>query len=334
MATAKKRGKSWRVKVYDYTDTNGAKHYKSFTAETKREAEMMAAEYKAGKKRTQKLTLREAMKKYIEIKTPVLSPTTIDGYNNISRNHLQSIMDVYTTELTPALLQGAISAEAQKYSPKTVRNVNALLSAVLEMYAPDSKAKLQLPQPKKKDIVIPDTNEIKTMIAATEEDKELQLAIMLASMGPLRLSEVCALTKEDIHGKTIKISKAKVITSDGWKIKQPKTVKGNRTIEYPSYVIEAAQSVEGNSLISVSPHAIYKRYKHMLSRAGLPSYTFHALRHYGASLLMSQGFPIDYIMERGGWESRDVLERIYTHTMDSVRTQLNDKLMKALEDLK
>lgn len=118
------------------------------------------------------------------------------------------------------------------------------------------------------------------------------------------------------------------------KNKHPKTVKGNRTIEYPSYVIEAAQSVEGNSLISVSPHAIYKRYKHMLSRAGLPSYTFHALLHYGASLLMSQGFPIDYIMERGGWESRDVLERIYTHTMDSVRNKLNDKLMKALEELK
>ena len=46
---------SWRCRVYSYTDADGKKHQESFTAPTKAEAEMMAAEY-ATKKRT--LTVR------------------------------------------------------------------------------------------------------------------------------------------------------------------------------------------------------------------------------------------------------------------------------------
>lgn len=53
MATAKKLPSgSWRCQVYDYTDKNGKRHYKSFTStdqstKGKREAERMAADYVA-----------------------------------------------------------------------------------------------------------------------------------------------------------------------------------------------------------------------------------------------------------------------------------------------
>lgn len=55
MATAKKLPSgSWRCQVYDYTDENGKRHYKSFTstdqsAKGKREAERLAADYAADK---------------------------------------------------------------------------------------------------------------------------------------------------------------------------------------------------------------------------------------------------------------------------------------------
>lgn len=56
MATAKKLPSgSWRCRVYDYTDENGKKHYKSFTSDNpkpagKREAEAAAAAYAVSKK--------------------------------------------------------------------------------------------------------------------------------------------------------------------------------------------------------------------------------------------------------------------------------------------
>ena len=52
MANAKKlKSGNWRVLEYDYTDKNNKRHYKSFTASTKKEAEYMAKEYSHNKQR-------------------------------------------------------------------------------------------------------------------------------------------------------------------------------------------------------------------------------------------------------------------------------------------
>ena len=59
MASAKKLPSgSWRVRVYDYTDANGKKHYESFTASTKKEAEAMAAQFAYKKDREEKSELK------------------------------------------------------------------------------------------------------------------------------------------------------------------------------------------------------------------------------------------------------------------------------------
>lgn len=40
---------NYRVREYDYMDEDGVKHYRSFTAETKAKAELMAKKFKADK---------------------------------------------------------------------------------------------------------------------------------------------------------------------------------------------------------------------------------------------------------------------------------------------
>lgn len=87
MAKAKKLPSgSWRVQVFSYKDATGKNHYESFTAPTKAEAEMIAAEFKASKDRKSKhdLTVEEAVNGYIQAKDGVLSPTTIREYRNPS----------------------------------------------------------------------------------------------------------------------------------------------------------------------------------------------------------------------------------------------------------
>ena len=78
MAKAKKLPSgSWRVQVFSYKDAAGKNHYESFTAPTKAEAEMIAAEFKASKDRKSKhdLTVEEAVNGYIQAKDGVLSYT-------------------------------------------------------------------------------------------------------------------------------------------------------------------------------------------------------------------------------------------------------------------
>ena len=68
MAAARKLPSgSWRCQVYDYTDADGKRHYRSFTANTRKEAEYQAAEYALNKKAKPRLpecTLRVAIENY------------------------------------------------------------------------------------------------------------------------------------------------------------------------------------------------------------------------------------------------------------------------------
>lgn len=67
---------SWCCQVYDYTDQNGKRHYKSFTARTKKVAEYAAAEYALDKKDKPALpeyTLKTAIENYCTLKRAMCS---------------------------------------------------------------------------------------------------------------------------------------------------------------------------------------------------------------------------------------------------------------------
>ena len=70
---------NWRVRVYDYTDESNVRHYRSFTAATKKECSYMAAEFSQNKTRIAAgdLTVAEAIDEYIRVKSEVLSHSTI-----------------------------------------------------------------------------------------------------------------------------------------------------------------------------------------------------------------------------------------------------------------
>lgn len=118
---------NWRVRVYDHTDAGGKKHYLSFTAATKKEAEYMAAEHYIGRKAKSDvdLTVKQAMTGYIDGLKNTVSPATIYTYDQIMRLRLKSIMNMLVKKLTLEQIQIAIDAEASRLAPKTVRNISA-----------------------------------------------------------------------------------------------------------------------------------------------------------------------------------------------------------------
>ncbi len=106
MANAKKLPSGqWRTLVYSHTEIVDGKpktRYESFTADTKKESEFLAAQFSINKSnidKPQNMTLGEAMDFYIESKSNILSPTTVREYKNIRKNQLKTIINIPLNKL-------------------------------------------------------------------------------------------------------------------------------------------------------------------------------------------------------------------------------------------
>lgn len=323
MATAKKLPSGqWRTLIYSHME-NGKRKYESFTADTKKESEFLATQFKLLNKKNSDITIKNAIEKYIKIKNNVLSPKTIREYTIMLNNRFTLIGDLKLNKLNDKVTQNWINSISQNLAPKSVRNTYGLLTATLALenssYVPDIK----LPQPIKPKIHIPTDDELKKLFQINT-DPVLKTAMLLSAFGSLRRSEICALTFEDIHSNYITINKALVLDDDSnYVVKQPKTLKSYRNIPLPDFIINEIGKGCGR-IVNINPDALTSRFKRLVKKSGLPHIRFHDLRHYQASILHALGIPDQYIMERGGWSSKQTLANIYQHTMPDKETQFTN----------
>lgn len=336
MATAKKLPSgSWRILVYSHTDQDGKRRYKSFTAPTKKEAEFLAADYQMKKSidlTCKKITFGEALDKYIEDRSAVLSPRTVMDYKRIRKNEIQSLMPVQISEITQDMIQRIVNEDTKKHSPKTVRNTHGLISAVLKEERPEFALNTRLPQKKRPNLYVPTDNDVKMLMSAVE-GTEMELPILLAAFGPMRRGEICALNSSNINGNTVHVSENMVITAEHkWVIKAPKSYAGDRYIEYPDFVAEKWEGRSGR-IVGLTPDHISNKFTRILKQAGIPHFRFHDLRHYSASVQHALGIPDAYIMQRGGWSSDGVLKDVYRHTMQDRQARMTDIANKHFSEL-
>lgn len=347
MAKAKKLPSgSWRVQVYAGKSPEGKPKYISITCDTKDEAELAALEYrvrhkKEGRQKPENMTIRQAIDRYIESRDAVLSPSTIREYRQEQRNSLQGIIDVPLCKLTQDMIQREINIEARTKSPKTVRNIHGLLSAVLREYYPDLHLHTKLPQKTKAQIYIPDLDTISKIIA-TAKGTSLEIPIMLAVCLGLRRSEILGLkwSDVDLNAKTIHIGRAIVIGEKGKQVeKGTKTYAGDRTIRIPELLRISLQKQkdghEGNEyIVPITGNTLYKRFIKMLSRNNLPRMKLHNLRHANASVMHLLNIPNKYAAERIGHSTDNMLKTVYQHTIsqesEKINQIINDFFDKAL----
>ena len=337
MAKAKKlKSGNWRCLVYSHTDPDGKRHYESFTAATKKEAEYMAAEFVMNKERLsdcRRWTLGEAIDKYIDLKRPVLSPTTIQGYERIRQWDFQDIMNVPIGKLNSAMLQEAISQESTRttsrrgntISPKSVKNAYGLISATLSYYLPDRAFRVSLPQvPRKIKRTLPSPDEIFQAVKGTR----MELPTLLAMWLSFTESEIRGLTKsKSIDGDFITIREVMVVVaSQDVRKAMAKEETRNRRHRMPPYIKKLIDEVEGDVIVPMTPPMLLKGLKKCLTEAGLPAITFHDLRHINASVMASLNIPDVYAQERGGWKTDHVMKSVYTEILSGERQRV-DKII-------
>ena len=336
MATPKKLPSGqWRTQVYDYTDANGKRHYRSFTADSKKKSAFMAAEFAANKQRIAKgdLTISEALEEYIKTKENILSPSTIRGYRSCVRNYYSKISDLKIRGLTNSEVQEWVNDLArQNKSPKTIANAHGLLMSALDLLAPELKIRTTLPQKQRPELYCPSDEDVKHLLEHVA-GRELEIAILLAAFGPMRRGEICALTSDDIHGNIITVNKSMVMTDKGeWVIKAPKTYSSYRDIIFPDFVINRLSGIQGR-IIKATPNQLTSRFERAIYYSRSPHFRFHDLRHYAASIMHAIGIPDQYIMQRGGWSTDGVMKSVYRNTIDSETQRMTGKINHHFENI-
>lgn len=329
MAKAKKLPSgSWTVQVF--AGMEGKKRiYKNFTRPTKREAEFAAAQYALERKdrKNGRITLQEALDRYIDSKDQVLSPSTIREYRKMAKRDLENLRPLKLDDLTQELIQKEINREAETHSPKTVRNLHGLLSAALKMFLPELSLHTTLPKRTKPEYITPSEADIKKLLSLVAGTK-MEIPVLLAAAGSLRRSEVAALEQSDVSDLGVTIQRAMVQNADKeWVIKQPKTTAGYRFAPLPPQIVAKLRACGEGRITDLNPEQITKGLHRVLKANGLPLFRFHDLRHYYASALHALGVPDKYIMLYGGWESQDVLHNVYEHTLAEQRGATEEKVV-------
>lgn len=288
---------------------------------TQKEAvQLLTEEFKKTKVVCNRLSFENAAKEYIVTKENVLSPSTIRGYYGIINALSKTFLSKNILTITTLDVQREINAYSKNHAPKTVKNMNGFITAVMRMFCPNTQIITTLPQRVRKAPYIPSDEDVKRILQAAEGTK-FKIPIILAIYG-LRRSEICALdATTDLNGNILTINKALVQNEHGeWVLKTTKSECGTRSIFLPDSVIELIR--DAGIIYKGDPSRISRFLMKKQDELGIPRFSLHKLRHYYASMAHSLGIPDQYIMQDGGWKTKSVLDAVYQHAMSDKKNDM------------
>ena len=335
----------WRIRVYLGRDDQGRAHFKSITADTKKEAVLAAARYSAGdgvkrdrgegRKSAHSATIGEVVDKYIDL-CSTLSPATISGYEKIRRTGFPDLWDVPVDEFDDLAAQEAINRESfregrrGRISAKTLTNEWMLVSAALARIC-HKRFEVRLPSKQRR---LQEYPEPVTILAAVR-GSSIELPCLLAMWCGLRMSEIRGLKWSDLQGDVLRIQRV-IVDVDGLHVEKTaaKTYTSRRLVLVPQTVLDLLHAAPHDSdyIVPLTHDQIYNRFRKIMDPLGI-SITFHDLRHYFASIGVLAGISDYYIQQSGGWASDNVMKAVYFNTFTSGQRDAFDRRNRYMEDL-
>lgn len=326
---------SYRVQATVVID--GEKTKRSFTAPTAREAENEAYLWQnhcrmIGRDST-RMTVKEAMERYIEINESDLSPSTVREYTRIVEKDMQDIMNKPLYSLTCPIIKESMN-KVSHLSTKTLKNRYGFLKTVLTTYHPDFIWAVTYPKQKnkKKQKKIFSNEQIKQIFKAlkgTEFECEAYLGML-----SLRASEIAGLkwSNVDLQNKTIEVCETKLKNKDNQYVyvDDTKTLLSTRTVYLPDYVCEILtarkETATSEYVSTINPGAYWKRLNRLLDKRNIAHISFHELRHIYSSVSSRLGIDTQIRMLNGGWANEHIMNGTYRHPMSEAQIEANAKM--------
>lgn len=333
---------SWNCYAYLGKDAEGKRIQRSVTRPTKAEARAAAVELEQSAPAQEnpaasEMTLAQATEDYVRSRANVFSPSTARSYRSICRNYFGPLAEVPVTKLTRTQVQLLINQLSARLSPKTIKNIYSVITAVAGTYAPELKLTVDIKKAQRTEIVIPSREEIERLVQAADDAKneDLALALVIGYQLGLRLGEICALTFADVQDGMVRVNKSTVKQQDNtWGVKSPKTPAGTRTIKQTAEVARRLSCRTGppqERILSMQYGQLEDAFQRLKKKTGV-SFRFHDLRHYNASLMILVGAPNFYMYRRLGHDSARMIERVYGHIMQRQMDDISDRIDAALSE--
>lgn len=301
-------------------------------------------------------TLEQWLPHWLELYArPSIRHSTYVSYEGYVRRHLiPALGKLPLDKLVPSDLQRLYIQKLQKenLSPKTISNLHACLhralqQAVKENLIPSNPCDaVDLPRKEESEIAVL-TREQQAKLMQESYHHRYGVFVRLALSTGLRIGEVVGLRwcDVDLADKVLSVRATlnRLPTIDGKTKTQlftnaPKTKNGRRTIPiFPAIVqdleewrtqqqsdAEQAQSAYENTGYVVTnefgypiePRTFRDHYLRILKAAGLPHFTFHALRHTFATRAIEQGMDVKALSKILGHASVGFTLDTYAHLLD------------------
>lgn len=309
--TPRKRGQKWYVDLR----REGVTVIENTEAEAKAKAVAIRAGFVDVKKRPSAVTLEKAIDNYIEVRSNVLSPSTLVGYKSVKKNRFKSVMQCPVADIKD--WQEVINAEAAICSPKTVKNAWGLIRPAIEAAGVDLP-KVKLPQLVPKEPVFLTPEQISVFVTAVK-GTPVEIPALLG-LHSLRRSEIAALdwANIDLRKRIIKVSGA-VVPGENWTLVEKPTNKNSASTRTVPIMIpelyDALKAVPDKSgkVVTCYISTIYDWVNKVCDENNLPRLGVHGLRHSFASLAYHVRMSEQAAMQIGGWSDYATMRKIYTH---------------------
>lgn len=296
---------------------------------------------------------RQWVKTYKENK---ISDVTMNRYNNVEN----VITDYFHSESIKAITrqqyQQFINEYGANHAPQSVKKLNAIIracvkSAILDDYlVKDFTQRIELTSNRNKIVKVDylSLNEIKKLLHYCENELSPRYTsrymIITAIYTGMRLSEIQALTWQDIDfiNATISITKSwNAITKD---FKPTKTASSKRTIAVNRELLTLLKQLQinGSTMIFMNQfgtiptsNAVNKTLRQALAKLNIhrQNFHFHSLRHSHVALLLADGVDIYAISKRLGHSDISTTTNIYAYLIDEYQSKTDKHIIKTLSQL-
>jgi integrase len=347
-------------------------------ADTPKDAErlrrQMLADVEQGKLPASKQLFQVHAREWLETKRKLSERRA--GYKPSTYIKVASRMDAHfipafghipLNKLSPSHIQKLISKWLdQKLSPNTIREYMGTLSACLDSAVKLQKiennpcSRVELPRKVKSKNNFLAQDEALQLLEAVKEHKLFSVLVPLALATEARLSELLALTWDDVGIEQGTVSLNKTLTTEkqepGSKKKialltvTPKSESGIRVLDLPEFAVVALrahrtgqikqQMASGKrnalNLLFPSPYtgsyywstSVSDVFSQFARKQGF-NITFHDLRHTGATLLLESGVDPNTVKERLGHSDVGITLGTYGH----VTKRMKDQSVNTLDNL-